>query len=73
MGLLRHQARINDISPAAIATRKDLEALFREEPDCALLQGWRARIAGRVSLDWYLGRLRLQVRDERMALDRDGS
>ncbi|WP_026289845.1 ribonuclease D [Thioalkalivibrio sulfidiphilus] len=73
MGLLRHQARINNISPAAIATRKDLEALFREEPGCALLQGWRARIAGRVILDWYLGRLRLQVRDERMALDRDGS
>jgi len=69
MGILRHQARINDISPAAIATRKDVEALFRQDPGCNLLQGWRAKLAGHAIRDWFEGRIGVAVRDDLMHLE----
>ncbi|MFP4080536.1 MAG: ribonuclease D [Ectothiorhodospira sp.] len=61
MGLLRHQALINDISPAAIATRKDLEALVAGDERSPLLQGWRARLAGHALRAWLHGETQLKV------------
>ncbi|MCG5536668.1 ribonuclease D [Ectothiorhodospira mobilis] len=61
MGLLRHQALANDISPAAIATRRDLEALVAGDPHSPLLRGWRARLAGDALHAWLRGETRLEV------------
>ncbi|MBK1691959.1 ribonuclease D [Ectothiorhodospira mobilis] len=61
MGLLRHQALINDISPAAIATRRDLEALVAGDAQSPLLRGWRARLAGDALRAWLQGETRLEV------------
>ncbi|WP_420620180.1 ribonuclease D [Candidatus Poriferisocius sp.] len=33
-----------DIDPALVATRSDIEALLRGDPDCRALKGWRADI-----------------------------
>ncbi|AHK78130.1 ribonuclease D [Ectothiorhodospira haloalkaliphila] len=68
MGLLRHLALKNDISPAAIATRRDLEALVSGDPDCSLLQGWRARLAGRELSTWLRGETGLSVRGHQLTL-----
>lgn len=61
MGLLRHQALANDISPTAIATRRDLEALVAGDTDSPLLRGWRARLAGDALRAWLQGETRLEV------------
>lgn len=33
-----------DLDPALVATRSDIEALLRGDPDCRALKGWRAEI-----------------------------
>jgi len=43
---LRLIADEHQLSPMAIATRKELEKLLRGEPDCVLLEGWRQSLAG---------------------------
>lgn len=34
----------SDLDPALVATRNDIEALLRSDPDCRALKGWRADI-----------------------------
>lgn len=34
----------SDLDPALVATRSDIEALLRGDPDCRALKGWRAEI-----------------------------
>ncbi len=69
MGILRHQARSNEISPAAIATRRDVEAVVCGDRDSDLLHGWRARLAGDAIRAWLGGDIRLRVREGRLVLD----
>ena len=44
---LRLIAIENDITPAAIASRKDLEKLVAGIDDLPLLEGWRDKVAGK--------------------------
>ena len=44
---LRLIADEHQLSPMAIASRKDLEKLVRGDADCALNTGWRSSVAGR--------------------------
>ena len=44
---LRLIADEHQLSPMAIASRKDLEKLVRGDADCALNTGWRNSVAGR--------------------------
>lgn len=46
MGLLRKYSGEHNISPAAIATRKDIDKLVIGETNIPLLQGWRHDIIG---------------------------
>ncbi len=46
MALLRHCAQQHHVSPASLATRRDLEALLGGREDVALLHGWRHALAG---------------------------
>ena len=43
---LRLAADQHELSPTAIATRKDLEKLVRGDTDIELLHGWRRTVAG---------------------------
>jgi ribonuclease D len=43
---LRLIADQHQLSPMAVATRKELEKSVRGEPDCILLEGWRHSLAG---------------------------
>ncbi len=45
-GALRLIADEAGLSPQVIASRKDLAALLRNEPQARLLQGWRRKLAG---------------------------
>lgn len=66
MALLRAAAQENQISPAAVATRKDLERLVCGEEDLDLLKGWRGRLAGKRLAAFLRGESEMIVRDGRL-------
>jgi ribonuclease D len=47
MKLVREEAASLGISPEVLATRRDVEALARNESESTLLRGWRAEVIGR--------------------------
>ena len=53
--LLDTTARANQLSPAAVATRRDLQHLIMGRTDVPLLQGWRYQILGRQLVDLLHG------------------
>ena len=53
---LRLLAAANNMSAAAIAGRKQLQALIQGERDLALMRGWRKTVAGDPLLDLLNGR-----------------
>jgi ribonuclease D len=55
LALLRELTRRQQISPEAVATRKDVIALMRNEEDAALTRGWRRQIAGNELQRWLQG------------------
>jgi len=58
---LRLIADAHQLSPMAIATRKELEKLVRGEPDCVLLEGWRNALAGSSLIEVMRGEQRLEL------------
>ena len=78
----QHAAEL-DLDPALVATRSDIEALLRGDPDCRSLKGWRADIiaapvqqllegAAAVAFDGQ-GRLTLEERSGRAISPSKGS
>lgn len=61
MALLRERCRRQNISPGAVAGRRELEQLVMGERDIPLLHGWRAAIAGGALQQLLEGRLALLV------------
>lgn len=59
-GLLRLLAAEQSISPAALANRRDLEALLTGAPT-PLLSGWRFALAGQCLKAWLDGQISLRV------------
>jgi len=68
MALLRELARHQQISPEAVASRKDVVALMRGEEDAALARGWRAQIAGTELRRWLLGDCALRCDGTRIGM-----
>jgi ribonuclease D len=60
---LRVLADEHQLSPHAIATRKDLEKLVRGDNEISLMEGWRRRVAGDRLLDLRDGRCQLRNED----------
>lgn len=58
MALLRQRCDEQSITPAAVASRKDVEALVRDE-ETSLRQGWRYEIVGQQLEDFLNGKLSL--------------
>ena len=69
MALLRDCARRHQISPSAIAQRKDvIELLTSDGTSGRLASGWRHEIAGQVIADWFSGGLRIGAGTESLSL-----
>lgn len=66
--VLRLIADQHELSPLAIAGRRDLERLVRGEEDSALLEGWRRELVGRTLLRVMDGSLPLAVEERRLRL-----
>ncbi|NQY51224.1 MAG: ribonuclease D [Piscirickettsiaceae bacterium] len=56
MSLLREYCLQQNITPSAIANRKDIENMVRGETDIPLLQGWRNEIIGRYLEQFFKSR-----------------
>ena len=65
---LRLIAEEHQLSPMAVAPRKELEKLVRGEPDCILLEGWRDALAGQRLTQLLRGELHLEACDGRLQM-----
>ena len=63
---LRLIAEQHQLSPLAIASRKELEKLVRGETDCILHEGWRQSLAGQTLKALLRGEQQLAVRDGKL-------
>ncbi|MEW6353596.1 MAG: ribonuclease D [Pseudomonadota bacterium] len=63
MAMVRLRGAQNAVSPATLATRKDLEQLVLGARDAPILHGWRGALVGRELLEFLQGRLSLRVQD----------
>jgi len=70
---LRLIADEHQLSPMAIATRKELEKFVREEPDCILHEGWRHSLTGEKLAAVVRGEQRLEVRQGSLRLIHAGA
>jgi len=61
MALLRKFCDEQSISPVAVASRKDVEAMVAGEKDLALLQGWRYEIVGHHLQNFIDGKLSISA------------
>ena len=64
MASLRQSALEAEISPQAIAGRRDLERLVLGERDLPLLRGWRRELVGERMLDLIEGRSALGIDEQ---------
>lgn len=63
MAYLRLLGQQNQISPASLATRKEIEKLVRGQRDIPLLHGWRGHLVGNALLDLVNGKIALTVKE----------
>lgn len=70
VALVRQRGAENEVSPSAIATRRDLERLLLDDPDAPLRHGWRYELAGRDALAFLEGKSQLRVERGRLRLVR---
>ena len=68
---LRLIAEQHQLSPLAIASRKELEKLVRGETDCVLHEGWRQSLAGQTLNALLRGEQQLAVRDGKLSFVTD--
>ncbi len=62
MALLRERCREQNISPGAVGSRKEIEALLHgEDSELPLLHGWRRAVAGETLQRLFAGELSLSV------------
>ncbi|MGB5177206.1 MAG: HRDC domain-containing protein, partial [Gammaproteobacteria bacterium] len=69
MALVRLSGEQNDLNPAVLATRKQLEKLVLGDQDAAVVQGWRRKFVGEQLLAFLNGDLKLSIRDGRLEID----
>lgn len=68
MALLRERCREQELSPSAVAGRREMERLIMGERDLALLHGWRATVAGEALLALLQGELSLTVNQGHLSI-----
>lgn len=68
MAVLRLRAVENEVSPAVLASRKELESLVAGSTDCPVLHGWRGELAGHDLQAVLSGEKVLSVSDGRLLL-----
>jgi ribonuclease D len=68
MALVRLSGERNNLNPAVLANRKQLERLVLGDTDVAVLHGWRSKLVGEQLLTFIQGGMTLSVQDGRLLL-----
>jgi ribonuclease D len=68
MALVRLSGEQNNLNPAVLATRKQLERLVLGDLDSMVVQGWRKKLVGKQLLEFLNGDLKLSIRNGRLAI-----
>jgi ribonuclease D len=68
MALVRMSGEQNDLNPAVLASRKQLEQLVHGETDISLMQGWRKKFVGEQLARFLHGDLNLSVADGKLVV-----
>ena len=63
MAVVRIKGSEAGVSPAQLATRRDLEQLIRGQQDVDVLKGWRLETAGKALIDFMQNKTRLTISD----------
>jgi len=69
LALVRLSGEQNDLNPAVLATRKQLEKLVLGDTAVAVMQGWRKKLAGEQLVEFLNGELRLTVNNGRLSVE----
>lgn len=69
MAVLRLRGGEHDVSPALLASRKDLEEVVQGETEVPVLHGWRGAIAGQDLQAILAGRSIIRVIDDRLSIE----
>ena len=70
MALIRLRATQNQITATLLATRKDVDCILQGDRQVALLNGWRASLAGQDVLAYLEGKLVLKVEQQQLVSQR---
>jgi ribonuclease D len=68
MGLLKYQAKKNEVSVTSMASRKDVEKLVRGKRDMQLMSGWRYELGGRILSEFLQGKVSASVENQQLSL-----
>ena len=68
MALVRMSGEQNDLNPAVLASRKQLEQLVRGETDINVMQGWRKKFVGEQLARFLGGDLNLSVANGKLVI-----
>jgi len=68
MAVVRIKGSEAGVSPAQLATRRDLEQLIRGQQDVDVLKGWRLETAGKALIDFMQNKTRLTISDGNLLL-----
>ena len=72
MALLRHFCHEQAITPAAVASRKDIERVVSGETDIDLLTGWRDEVVGHHLRAFLAGELTLSATNKKLTIIQQG-
>lgn len=69
MGIVRLKAIENGVTPAVLATRKDLERLITKQNDIAVIQGWRFELVGNDLQEFLQGSKTIHIHRDKIDLE----
>lgn len=68
MALVRLSGEQNNLNPAVLATRRQLELLVLGDTESTVVQGWRRKFVGKQLLEFLNGELKLSIRGGRLVI-----
>jgi ribonuclease D len=71
MSIVRVRAQENDVTPAVLVTRKELEHLVLDRDHGAVVTGWRYELVGKELLECLEGKRMITIDKERVVIDRN--
>ncbi len=72
MAVVRLRAAQNTLNPAILASRKDLEQLFDDDPHARLLHGWRKTMVGDELTAVLRGEMTLKIDAGNLSIEKNG-